>query len=303
MRSMRIDCAPVRIETWPELEAYMDGSAGSVGRIMAPLLGVPERHHAGYGRLGLAFQLTNFIRDVRRGHEPGSRLPAGRGPRALRRRGAGPRGRARLARAAGAARPRGPPGARAVRRDRARDRRRPAPRCAPACASPSASTCACSTASSGSTSTCWAGARACAPGRCPAPRWERCAGDAPGDAARRASARRSPATRPAPTCWSAAPASPGWRSRASWPAAARTCSSSTATSSASARPRPAPRRRRGCTRWACATRSARSCRAWRSTRRTAPRASGCRGAGRRSTTGRCATSCGTSATRASRSRT
>ena len=65
MRSMRIDCAPVRIETWPELEAYMDGSAGSVGRIMAPLLGVPERHHAGYGRLGQAFQLANFIRDVR----------------------------------------------------------------------------------------------------------------------------------------------------------------------------------------------------------------------------------------------
>jgi phytoene synthase len=64
MRSMRIDCAPVRIETWPELEAYMDGSAGSVGRIMAPLLGVPERHHAGFGRLGQAFQLTNFIRDV-----------------------------------------------------------------------------------------------------------------------------------------------------------------------------------------------------------------------------------------------
>jgi 15-cis-phytoene synthase len=65
MGSMRIDCAPVRIETWPELEAYMDGSAGSVGRIMAPLLGVPERHHAGYGRLGLAFQLANFVRDVR----------------------------------------------------------------------------------------------------------------------------------------------------------------------------------------------------------------------------------------------
>jgi phytoene synthase len=64
MRSMRIDCAPVRIETWPELEAYMDGSAGSVGRIMAPLLGVPARHHAGFGRLGQAFQLTNFIRDV-----------------------------------------------------------------------------------------------------------------------------------------------------------------------------------------------------------------------------------------------
>ena len=64
MCSMRIDCAPVRIETWPELEAYMDGSAGSVGRIMAPLLGVPARHHAEFGRLGQAFQLTNFIRDV-----------------------------------------------------------------------------------------------------------------------------------------------------------------------------------------------------------------------------------------------
>ena len=65
MGSMRIDCAPVRIATWPELEAYMDGSAGSVGRIMAPLLGVPARHRAGYGRLGQAFQYANFIRDVR----------------------------------------------------------------------------------------------------------------------------------------------------------------------------------------------------------------------------------------------
>lgn len=65
MRSMRVDCGPVRMESWHELETYMHGSAGSVGRIMAPLLGVPERHHADFGRLGLAFQLTNFIRDVR----------------------------------------------------------------------------------------------------------------------------------------------------------------------------------------------------------------------------------------------
>src|SRR3954471_4336089 len=68
MGSMRVDCAPVRIETWDELVAYMDGSAGSVGRIMAPLLGVPEHHHAGFGRLGLAFQHANFIRDVREDH-------------------------------------------------------------------------------------------------------------------------------------------------------------------------------------------------------------------------------------------
>ncbi|MDA0163533.1 phytoene/squalene synthase family protein [Solirubrobacter ginsenosidimutans] len=65
MRSMRIDCAPVRIASWDDLVAYMDGSAGSVGRIMASLLGVPARHHSDLGRLGLAFQLANFIRDVR----------------------------------------------------------------------------------------------------------------------------------------------------------------------------------------------------------------------------------------------
>jgi phytoene synthase len=64
MRSMRVDCGPVRIETWDELQTYMDGSAGGVGRIMAALLGVPERHRAGFGPLGQAFQLTNFVRDL-----------------------------------------------------------------------------------------------------------------------------------------------------------------------------------------------------------------------------------------------
>jgi phytoene synthase len=65
MRSMRADCGPVRIASWDELDVYMDGSAGSVGRIMAPLLGVPERFYADFGRLGQAFQLANLIRDVR----------------------------------------------------------------------------------------------------------------------------------------------------------------------------------------------------------------------------------------------
>jgi 15-cis-phytoene synthase len=68
MTSMRIDCGPVRIGTWEELETYMDGSAGSVGRIMAVLLAVPERHRADFGRLGQAFQLANFVRDVREDH-------------------------------------------------------------------------------------------------------------------------------------------------------------------------------------------------------------------------------------------
>jgi phytoene synthase len=69
MRSMRLDCGPVRMGTWDELLSYMDGSAGSVGRIMAPLLGVPERFHAEFGHLGQAFQLANFIRDVREDRE------------------------------------------------------------------------------------------------------------------------------------------------------------------------------------------------------------------------------------------
>jgi phytoene synthase len=49
MRSMRVDCGPVRIGSDAELDVYMDGSAGSVGRIMAPLLGVPSRFHGDLG--------------------------------------------------------------------------------------------------------------------------------------------------------------------------------------------------------------------------------------------------------------
>ena len=63
--SMRVDCAPVRMQTWSELEHYMQGSAGAVGRILAVLLGAPPERDLQFTRLALAFQLTNFIRDVR----------------------------------------------------------------------------------------------------------------------------------------------------------------------------------------------------------------------------------------------
>jgi phytoene synthase len=63
--SMRIDCAPVRMATWEELESYMQGSAGAVGRILAVLLGAPAERQDSFATLALAFQLTNFIRDVR----------------------------------------------------------------------------------------------------------------------------------------------------------------------------------------------------------------------------------------------
>ena len=68
MRSMRIDCAPVRMASRSELDGYMDGSAAAVGRIMAPLLGAGGSAES-FASLGQAFQLTNFIRDVREDFE------------------------------------------------------------------------------------------------------------------------------------------------------------------------------------------------------------------------------------------
>ena len=64
MESMRVDCGPVRIADDAELDRYMNGSAATVGRLMAPLIGAPARRED-VGALGVAFQLTNFIRDVR----------------------------------------------------------------------------------------------------------------------------------------------------------------------------------------------------------------------------------------------
>jgi phytoene synthase len=64
MTSMRVDCAPVRIRDDAELDRYMNGSAAAVGRIMAPLIGAPTRPEE-VARLGMAFQLANFVRDVR----------------------------------------------------------------------------------------------------------------------------------------------------------------------------------------------------------------------------------------------
>jgi phytoene synthase len=65
MASMGTDCdATVRIASDAELDRYMDGSAATVGRIMAPLIAAPEPLHEHVARLGVSFQLTNFVRDV-----------------------------------------------------------------------------------------------------------------------------------------------------------------------------------------------------------------------------------------------
>ena len=66
MESMRVDCDDrVRIPDPDALDHYMDGSAATVGRLMAPLLDAGDDATEPLAQLGVAFQLTNFIRDVR----------------------------------------------------------------------------------------------------------------------------------------------------------------------------------------------------------------------------------------------
>lgn len=62
MDSMRTDCGPVRMQGRDALERYVRGSAEAVGLVLAPLLAAPPDALA---RMGAAFQLTNFVRDVR----------------------------------------------------------------------------------------------------------------------------------------------------------------------------------------------------------------------------------------------
>ena len=65
MDAMRSDCeTPVRMRSQDELDAYMQGTA-TVGRLVAPLLDASPRGAEQLERLGVAFQLTNLIRDVR----------------------------------------------------------------------------------------------------------------------------------------------------------------------------------------------------------------------------------------------
>jgi len=65
--AMLADVDTDRYETYEELEAYMDGSAAAVGRMMTAVMD-PEDEAAALPHataLGEAFQMTNFIRDVR----------------------------------------------------------------------------------------------------------------------------------------------------------------------------------------------------------------------------------------------
>jgi phytoene synthase len=66
--SMRMDLTTSDYATWDDLERYTHGSAAVIGLQMLPVLGTVDGMQdaaAPYARdLGVAFQLTNFIRDI-----------------------------------------------------------------------------------------------------------------------------------------------------------------------------------------------------------------------------------------------
>jgi len=65
LRSMRMDLTVDGYDTWDDLLVYMDGSAAVIGEMMLPVLRPTSPAALGPARdLGLAFQLTNFLRDV-----------------------------------------------------------------------------------------------------------------------------------------------------------------------------------------------------------------------------------------------
>ncbi|THA24071.1 phytoene/squalene synthase family protein [Streptomyces sp. RKND-216] len=67
MASMRMDLQVRAYPDYPALQTYMHGSAAVIGLQMMPVLGtvVPaEEAEAHAAALGVAFQLTNFLRDV-----------------------------------------------------------------------------------------------------------------------------------------------------------------------------------------------------------------------------------------------
>ena len=81
LRSMELDLTVTEYATYDDLLDYMAGSAAAIGSMMLPILGVNDLGAADLGvndlgaadlaaareparQLGLAFQLTNFIRDV-----------------------------------------------------------------------------------------------------------------------------------------------------------------------------------------------------------------------------------------------
>ncbi|WP_370325779.1 phytoene/squalene synthase family protein [Euzebya sp.] len=72
LRSMAMDLTVTRYETYDDLAVYVHGSAAVIGTMTLPVLEplTPEARRPAM-QLGIAFQLTNFIRDVAEDHARG----------------------------------------------------------------------------------------------------------------------------------------------------------------------------------------------------------------------------------------
>jgi len=65
LKSMTMDLAVTEYHTYEDLLEYVYGSAAVIGLQMVPILGVLDQNaYAAAEKLGIAFQLANFIRDV-----------------------------------------------------------------------------------------------------------------------------------------------------------------------------------------------------------------------------------------------
>lgn len=66
LHSMAMDLTVTRYPEYDDLLSYMEGSAAAIGTMMLPILQPddPVAAHEPARQLGLAFQLTNFVRDV-----------------------------------------------------------------------------------------------------------------------------------------------------------------------------------------------------------------------------------------------
>ncbi len=70
LRSMFMDEERSTYETYQELEEYMYGSAGVIGLMVTHVVGYSTEAAFPYAiKLGYAFQLTNFLRDIREDYE------------------------------------------------------------------------------------------------------------------------------------------------------------------------------------------------------------------------------------------
>lgn len=73
-QSMMADTNKNRYDSYQELKDYMHGSAEVIGEIMAIILGADKKDLPAARALGEAFQLTNFLRDIKEDYNKRNRI-------------------------------------------------------------------------------------------------------------------------------------------------------------------------------------------------------------------------------------